>query len=107
MQALADYHCTQPVACTATLLPNESVDLSLNSPYVYTFIFLHHPGEEDILEVKVTSSYENSENSMTEAAALSLPSLYITGFVFYRLYRLNQNGRSWFDALPSHKWEEE
>jgi hypothetical protein len=44
---------------------------------------------------------------MTEAAALSLPSLYITGFVFYRLYRLNQNGRSWFDALPSHKWEEE
>lgn len=107
MQALAEHHCTQPVACTATLLPNESVDLSLNSPYVYTFIFLHHPGDENILEVQVTSSYENSENSMTKAAALSLPSLYITGFVIYRLYRLNKNGRSWFDALPSHKWEEE
>ena len=108
MKALAESHCTQqPVACTATLLPNESIDLRLQSPYVYTFIFLHHSGEEGVLEVQIESNYDNSENSMTKAVALSLPSLYITGFVVYRLYRLNNNGRQWFDARPSHTWEEE
>ena len=38
MQGLAEYHCTQQVACTSTLLPNERIDLGLNSPKVYTFI---------------------------------------------------------------------
>lgn len=108
MKALAESHCTQqPVACTATLLPNESIDLRLQSPYVYTFIFLHHSGDEGVLEVQIESNYDNSGNSMTKAVALSLPSLYITGFVVYRLYRLNNNGRQWFDARPSHTWEEE
>ena len=107
MQALAEYHCTQQVACTSTLLPNDSIDLYLNSPEVYTFIFFHHPGDEGILEVKVESDYENTDNSMTAAVALSLPSLYITGFVVYRLYRLNNDGRSYYDSLPSHTWEEE
>ena len=107
MQALAEHHCTQQVACTATLLPNESIDLPLQSPYVYTFIFLHHSGDDGVLEVQVESSYDQSENSMTKAVALSLPSLYITGFVVYRLYRLKNKGRQWYDAQPSHMWEEE
>ena len=107
MQGLAEYHCNQQVACTATLLPNESIDLKLNSPKVYTFIFFHHPGDEGVLEVQVESDYENSDNSMTKAVALSLPSLYITGFVVYRLYRLNNDGRPWYDSRPSHTWEEE
>ena len=107
MKALAEYHCTQRVACSATLLPNESIDLKIESPNVFTFIFLHHAGDDGVLEVRVESVYENSEDSMTQAVALSLPSLYITGFVVYRLYRLNNNGREWFDARPSHTWEEE
>ncbi|MGB1437573.1 MAG: phosphatase PAP2 family protein [Candidatus Poseidoniaceae archaeon] len=107
MQALAIQHCEQQVACTATLLPNESIDLNLQSPNVYTFVFLHHAGDEGTLEVKVESMYEHAENSMTNAVALSLPSLYITGFVVYRLYRLNNNGRHWYDSRPSHTWEEE
>ncbi|MGB1659704.1 MAG: hypothetical protein ACPHHS_04325, partial [Candidatus Poseidoniaceae archaeon] len=107
MQASAIQHCEQQVACTATLLPNESIDLNLQSPNVYTFVFLHHAGDEGVLEVKVESMYEHAENSMTNAVALSLPSLYITGFVVYRLYRLNNNGRHWYDSRPSHTWEEE
>ena len=107
MKALAEYHCKQRVACSATLLPNESIDLKIESPNVFTFIFLHHAGDDGVLEVRVESVYENSEDSMTQAVALSLPSLYITGFVVYRLYRLNNNGREWFDARPSHTWEEE
>ncbi len=107
MKGLAEHHCTQKVDCTASLLPNESIDLKLNSPYVYTFIFLHHAGDEGTLEVQVVSHYEDSDNSMTKAVALSLSSLYITGFVIYRLYRLNKNGRPYYDARPSHTWEEE
>ncbi|MGB1793914.1 MAG: hypothetical protein ACPHMS_08620, partial [Candidatus Poseidoniaceae archaeon] len=64
-------------------------------------------GDEGTLEVKVESMYEHAENSMTNAVTLSLPSLYITGFVVYRLYRLNNNGRHWYDSRPSHTWEEE
>ena len=107
MKALAEYHCKQRVACSATLLPNESIDLKIESPNVFTFIFLHHAGDDGVLEVRVESVYENSDDSMTQAVALSLPSLYITGFVVYRLYRLNNNGREWFEARPSHTWEEE
>ncbi|MGB1659703.1 MAG: hypothetical protein ACPHHS_04320, partial [Candidatus Poseidoniaceae archaeon] len=59
MQGLAEYHCTQQVACTSTLLPNESIDLKLSSPKVYTFIFFHHPGDRGVLEVQIESNYEN------------------------------------------------
>ena len=107
MQALAVEYCNQQVACIASLQANESVDLALTSPGVYTFIFFHHPGDEGVIEIQVESDYENSEKSMTQAVALSLPSLYITGFVVYRLYRLNNDGRPWYDSRPSHTWEEE
>lgn len=107
MQALAVEYCNQQVACIASLQANESVDLALKSPEVYTFIFFHHPGDEGVIEIQVESDYDNSEKSMTQAVALSLPSLYITGFVVYRLYRLNNDGRPWYDSRPSHTWEEE
>lgn len=107
MQELAEQHCIQGVACTGTILPNQSSELRLQSPDVYTYIFLHHSGESGILEVQVDSIYGHSSNTMTKAVALSLPSLYITGFVVYRLYRLRNHGRRWFDSQPSHAWEEE
>ena len=107
MQALAVEHCNQQVACSASLQANQSIDLALQSPEVYTFIFFHHPGDDGVLEVQVESNYENSEHSMSQAVALSLPSLYITGFVVYRLYRLNNDGRPWYDSRPSHTWAEE
>lgn len=107
MKSLAEKHCIQEAQCSGMLLGNETVELRLQSTGVYTFIFLHHSGDEGVLEVQVESSYDNSKNSMTKAVLLSLPSLYITGFVVYRLYRLNNKGRQWFDAQPSHTWEEE
>jgi hypothetical protein len=107
MQALAVEHCNQQIACNGSLQANESIDLALKSPEVYTFIFFHHPGDEGVIEIQVESNYEHSEQSMTQAVALSLPSLYMTGFVVYRLYRLNNDGRPWYDSRPSHTWEEE
>ena len=57
------------------------------------FLHQHITGDDGVLEVRVESVYENSEDSMTQAVALSLPSFAVTGFVVYRLYRLNNNGR--------------
>ena len=107
MEFLAEQHCKQEIQCTGTLVENEAIDLRLQSKNVYTFIFLHQSGAEGLLEVQVESSYDNSKNSMTKAVLLSLPSLYITAFVAFRLYRLNNNERQWFDPQPSHTWEEE
>jgi hypothetical protein len=59
------------------------------------------------MEVQIVSEYEGASTAMNKAIALSIPSLYITGFVIYRLLRLSQNGRSWYDSTPSHTWEEE
>ena len=41
---------------------------------------------------------------MGQAMFLSLPSLWMTGFVVYRLYRLKKEGRSWIDSTPSYVW---
>ena len=107
MQGLANEHCTQKVACVASLLPGEKIDLRLISPNVFTFIFLHHSGDDGVMEVQIISEYDESSSAMNKAVALSMPSLYITGFVIYRLLRLSQNGRNWYDSTPSHTWEEE
>ena len=107
MKILASDNCTQNVACVASLLPGEESVLELQSPNVFTFIFLHHVGDDGVMEVQVVSEYDKSSTAMNKAIALSIPSLYITGFVIYRLLRLRNNGRSWFDSTPSHAWEEE
>ena len=88
-------------------LPGEKIDLRLISPNVFTFIFLHHSGDDGVMEVQIISEYDESSSAMNKAVALSMPSLYITGFVIYRLLRLSQNGRNWYDSTPSHAWEEE
>ncbi len=107
MQKLANENCNQNIPCVASVAPGEQSVIELQSPNVFTFIFLHHAGDEGVMEVQVISEYEGSSTAMNKAIALSIPSLYITGFVIYRLLRLSQNGRSWFDSMPSHAWEEE
>ena len=68
---------------------------------------MHNPstGEEDVVQVRVLNDYH--EDLMWLAILLSLPSLWITGFVIHRLKRLRQHGRSLIDSTPSHIWENE
>ena len=107
MQKLANENCNQNVPCVASVAPGEQSVIELQSPNVFTFIFLHNNGDDGVMEVQVVSEYDESSTAMNKAIALSIPSLYITGFVIYRLLRLNKNGKSWFDSTPSHTWEEE
>ena len=107
MQKLANENCNQNIPCVASVAPGEQSVIELQSPNVFTFIFLHHSGDNGVMEVQVVSEYGESSSAMNKAIALSIPSLYITGFVIYRLLRLSKNGKSWFDSTPSHTWEEE
>jgi len=44
---------------------------------------------------------------MAQALALSICSMWMTGFVINRLRRLRKYNRTFYDSTPSHLWEEE
>ena len=60
---------------------------------------------DDVIEVRILNDY--GEDQMWKAIALSLPSMWMTGFVIHRLKRRKSAGRSFIDSTPSHLWEEE
>lgn len=87
--------------------PGESVNVTIDDPKLWHLIILHNSaGElEDVVEVRILNEYPNDE--MWKAVALSLPSMWMTGFVIHRIVRLKKAGRSLIDSTPSHMWEEE
>lgn len=98
MKTLGEYY---------TVAPNSTLALEIDSPKVYSLIVMHNPStvDEEVVQVRVLNDYH--KDVMWMALLLSLPSLWITGFVIHRLKRLNNYGRSWIDSTPSHVWESE
>ena len=88
-----------------TIVPGDTIKLTVDQPKVWTLVVLHHPGGEDsgILEVAITNQYPDNA-SLTSAYLLSIPSLWITGNVVYRLVRVKKSGMEWYSSLPSHTW---
>ncbi len=86
--------------------PGESIQLQVSQPKVYHIAILHHPGDDGsgIMEVKVDNNYQDSEQTLTRAYLLSIPSLWITGWVVHRLWRMKKNGVHWLTSTPSHAW---
>ena len=87
--------------------PGASKNVTIDDPKIWHLIILHNDASsvEDVIEVRIHNEYPNDE--MWKAIALSLPSLWMTGFVIHRLKRLKKAGRSLIDSTPSHMWEEE
>ena len=87
--------------------PGETRDVVVDDPKLWHLIILHNEAEDldDVIEVRILNDYDDDQ--MWKAIAISLPSLWMTGFVFHRLYRLKKAGRSMIDSTPSHMWEEE
>ncbi|MED5308031.1 MAG: hypothetical protein VYA95_01660 [Candidatus Thermoplasmatota archaeon] len=79
----------------------------IDDPKKWHLLILHNNAEnlDDVIEVRILNDY--GEDEMWKAIALSLPSMWLTGFVVHRLYRIKQAGRSLIDSTPSHLWEEE
>ena len=85
--------------------PGNEHSLSITTPKNYHFIVMHYgeaSASEPVMEVRITNDY--GDDRMAEAFLLSLPSLWMTGFVVYRLYRLKKEGRSFIDSTPSYVW---
>jgi len=87
--------------------PGQTTDITVKDPKLWHLVILHNSADDldDVIEVKILNDY--GDDQMWKAIAISLPSLWMTGFVFHRLYRLKKAGRSMIDSTPSHKWEEE
>lgn len=102
MKTLGDYY---------TVEPQSTLMLEIDSPNNYHLIIMHNPGnsngssENEVVQVRIINDYH--EDIMWKAVLLSLPSLWITGFVIHRLYRLKKFKRSLIDSTPSHLWEQE
>jgi hypothetical protein len=102
MKTLGDYHT---VEAQSTLM------LEIDSPNNYHLIIMHNPGhtngstDNEVVQVRIINDYH--EDIMWKAVLLSLPSLWITGFVVHRLYRLKKYKRSLIDSTPSHLWEQD
>ncbi|MEJ6531304.1 MAG: hypothetical protein QNL81_07005, partial [Euryarchaeota archaeon] len=102
MKTLGDYY---------TVEPQSTLMLEIETPNNYHLIIMHNPGnsngssENEIVQVRIINDYH--EDIMWKAVLLSLPSLWITGFVIHRLYRLKKYKRSLIDSTPSHLWEQE
>jgi hypothetical protein len=96
MQGLGDHH---------NVAPQTTLSLNITSPKMYHFIVMHYDandGQPSVMEVRIINDY--GDDRMWQAALLSLPSLWMTGFVVYRLYRLKKEGRSFVDSTPSYVW---
>jgi hypothetical protein len=98
MKTLGEYY---------TVAPNSTLALEIDAPKVYSLVVMHNPStaEEEVVQVRVLNDYH--QDLMWMALLLSMPSLWITGFVIHRLRRLNRHGRRWMDSTPSHIWESE
>ena len=58
---------------------------------------------EGVVSVHITVEY-TGEDLVTKSLWMSLPSLWMTGWVIHRLVRLKMDGREWIDSTPSHAW---
>ena len=103
-----DWQMLKSLGKNHSIPPGDSLDIETTQNNVFHFIVLHNPSDssdDSVLEVRVVNDYH--ENSMPAAILISLPSLWMTAFVVYRLVRLKKNNRSMIDSSPSHIWEDE
>ena len=58
----------------------------------------------EVVELRVVNDF--GYIPLWEAILLSLPSLWMTGFVMHRIARARSSGLHWLESIPSHRWEE-
>ena len=56
-----------------------------------------------VVEVHISVEYSGKDLVKT-SLIMSMPSLWMTGWVLHRLARLKWEGLSWIDSTPSHAW---
>ena len=100
-----DWSAVEEMEDVQTLQPGESTEFEVTFPKTYYYIMFHadvQTNSKDVIDVHVYNNYHT--DSMASAVLLSIPSVWMTAFVVFRMYRLKQDGRSWIDSTPSHTW---
>ncbi len=87
-----------------TVSPGETHSFLIEDPGVWHLAIVHlNDSAQGIVEVHITVEY-SLEDMVTTSLIMSMPSLWMTGWVLHRLARLKWDGRSWIDSTPSHAW---
>ena len=99
-----DWEYLKEIGDNYTIAPQSSLRLETDSYHIYNLIVMHNPSNlsNDIIEVNIKNDYPGDK--MWRAILLSIPSFWMTAYVFYRLRRLKVNKRSFVDSTPSHLW---
>ena len=103
-----DWNVVRSLGEVYTVSPLSTLQLEIDSPEEYTYILMHNPSQNssgDVVQVRVINDY--NQDVMAQALALSICSMWMTGFVINRLRRLRKYNRTFYDSTPSHLWEEE
>ena len=103
-----DWNVVRSLGAVHTVSPMSTLQLEISSPDDYTYILMHNPSQNssgDVVQVRIINDYH--EDVMVQALALSICSMWMTGFVINRLRRLYKYDRKFYDSTPSHLWEEE
>ena len=103
-----DWNIVRSLGAVHTVSPMSTLQLEIYSPDDYSYILMHNPGQnssDDVVQVRIINDYH--EDVMVLALALSIGSMWMTGFVINRLRRLYKYDRKFYDSTPSHLWEEE
>ena len=89
-----------------SVAPNGTAHLEVDQAKVWHLLIMRNPSNVsgDVLEVRVVNDYH--QDVLGKAFMLSIPSLWITGFVVHRFWRLKQSGMPLTSSLPSHLWTE-
>jgi hypothetical protein len=103
---------------TTSIGPGEELEIITSDEKFWHLIILHNDAEDvdDVIEIRILNDYSPTradnlndwvDDQITKSLIMSIPSMWITGFVVYRIARLKFAGKSIIDSTPSHLWEEE
>ena len=89
-----------------SISPGDSHRFEPIDEHKYWHLAIVHLNEsaDDVVEVHILVEY-SGDDLVNHSLIMSLPSLWITGWVLHRLGRLKLDGRSWIDSTPSHAWK--
>ncbi|MEE2758483.1 MAG: phosphatase PAP2 family protein [Candidatus Thermoplasmatota archaeon] len=88
-----------------TIAPGETHQFPAIDDKKYWHLAVVHLNDtaEGVVSVHITVEY-TGEDLVTTSLIMSLPSMWMTGWVLHRLCRLKLEGRDWVDSTPSHSW---
>jgi len=89
---------------SVSIAPGETHSFLIDQHKQWHLAVVHlNDSAEGVVNTHISVEY-NVDDRVTRSLVMSMPSLWMTGWVLHRLGRLKWEGRSWIDSTPSHAW---